>query len=146
MNLRLNRCWALLLATSLTYSAAVIANDKCAAAATRPAGATVDPKVLALAKEWFHRFQTGNIDRSQLDASSNMELTAQDIREQEAALSALGKPAGFKFLGSDSIQGDRAYHFLITFAGPDRIVESIALNKWGKIAGIDFATYAPSPM
>jgi hypothetical protein len=103
----------------------------------------VSPKVLALAKEWFHRFQTGNIDRSQLDATSNLELTAESIRQQEAALSALGKPVAFKFLGSAMIQDDKAYHFLITFTGPDRIVESIALDNSGKIAGIDFATYTP---
>ena len=109
---------------------------------TTPVG-TVSPKVLALAKEWFHRFQTGNIDRSQLNATSNLELTAKAIRQQEAALSSLGKPVAFKFLGSAMIQGDKAYHFLITFAGPDRIVESIALDNAGKIAGIDFATYVP---
>jgi hypothetical protein len=103
----------------------------------------VSPNVLALAKEWFHRFQTGNIDRAQLDAASNLGLTAEDIRHQEAVLSALGKPVAFKFMGSGIIQGDKAYRFLITFAGPDRIVESIALDSWGKIAGIDFATYAP---
>jgi hypothetical protein len=106
--------------------------------------APVSPKIFALAKEWFHRFQTGNIDRSQLDAASNMELTAEAIRQQEAALSSLGKPVAFRYLGVDEVQGDKAYHFLITFNGPDRILESIALDESGKIAGIDFATYAPS--
>jgi hypothetical protein len=106
----------------------------------------VDAKTLALARESFRRFQTGDIDRSQLDAASNLELTANAIRQQEAALSALGEPVAFKYLGSDVIQGDRAYHFLITFNGPDRIVESIAMDDSGKIAGIDFATYAPTTM
>jgi len=111
---------------------------------TAKADPNVGEKVLALAKEWFHRFQTGNIDRSQLDAASNIELTAEVIRQQEAALGALGKPTAFTYLGSDLVQGDKAYHFLVTFAGPDRIVESIALDDLGKIAGIDFATYTPS--
>lgn len=32
-------------------------------------------RIVAIAREWFFQFQTGNIDRSQLDAVTNQELT-----------------------------------------------------------------------
>lgn len=137
-----SRCATFLASLMLVYlHSATIAIGSPSQVAVAP---TVKPAILALAEEWFHRFQTGNIDRSQLDAASNMELTAEAIRQQEAALSSLGKPVAFRYLGVDEVQGDKAYHFLITFNGPDRILESIALDESGKIAGIDFATYAPS--
>jgi len=101
---------------------------------------SADPHVLAIAKEWFFRFQRGDIDRSQLDMASNLQLTDAAIKQEEATLKAFGTPRGFRYLGSQPVQGDISYGFLILFdAG--RIVESIAFDGKGKIAGIDFQTY-----
>ena len=107
-----------------------------------PAGG-VDPKVMTAAKEWFHRFQTGNIDRSQLNAECNGELTASLIKKEEATLKPFGEPTGFEFIGSQQIKGADGYVFLIAFhAG--RVAEAIAFDKQGKIAGIDFQTFVPN--
>jgi hypothetical protein len=103
----------------------------------------VDPKIGAAAKEWFHRFQTGNIDRSQLDAEVNRELTDASIKKEEATLKPFGEPTGFEFIGSQQIKGADGYVFLITFRA-GRIAEAIAFDKQGKIAGIDFQTFVPN--
>lgn len=41
----------------------------------------VDAKIVAAAKEWFHRFETGDIDRSQLNAEVNQQVTAEGVPE-----------------------------------------------------------------
>ncbi len=104
---------------------------------------TVDPKITAKAKEWFFRFQTGNIDRSQFNAQTNMGLTDKMIRNERAILKPYGRPSSFAFLGSGPIAGLVGYHFLIQFRA-GRIVEAIAFDEWGKIAGLDFQTYVPN--
>jgi hypothetical protein len=98
---------------------------------------------LALAKEWFHRFQTGDIDRSQLDQRINKELTQAMIRKEEATLKAYGTPLSFVYERSDPVDGATGYTFLLDFKS-GRIVEAIALHPDGKIAGIDFATFVPA--
>jgi hypothetical protein len=97
---------------------------------------------ISLAKEWFHRICDDNIDRSQLDATTNMELTVDMVRGESARLRAFGKPSSFKFLRSGSVGGSVGYAFMITF-DVGRIVELIAINADGKISGIDFQTYVP---
>jgi hypothetical protein len=87
-----------------------------------------DPTVLAKAKEWFQRFQSGHIDRSQLDGQVNAALTAKAIQSESARLKALGRPAGFLSLSSEVVKGAVGYDFLITFAAA-KVLESIAVNS-----------------
>ena len=110
-----------------------------AAAASPP---TVDAKILAAAKEWFHRFQTGNIDRSQLNAEVNQQVTAEGVQKEEATLKAFGEPLRFRFLGSGPLRGAMACYFAIDFH-MGTVLEAIAYDVHGKIAGIDFQTYVP---
>lgn len=95
---------------------------------------------MAAAKEWFHRFQTGDVDRSQLNAEVNQQVTAEGVRKEEATLKAFGEPLRFRFLSSGPIKGAMGYYFLIGFRA-GKIVEALAYDVDGKIAGIDFQTF-----
>jgi len=102
----------------------------------------VDPRIEALAKQWLHRFTVGDIDRSQLTAENSTTITPGRIQQGMALLKPFGPPIGFEYLGSEPFQAATGYDFLITYKH-GQIVESIALDKWGKIAGINFQTYVP---
>jgi len=56
-----------------------------------------NPAVTARAKEWLHRTQTGNIDRTQFDAQMNAALTDAKIKQAAAQLAPLGDPTEFAF-------------------------------------------------
>jgi hypothetical protein len=101
---------------------------------------SVDPKIVAKAKEWFRRFQMGQIDRSQLNTQVNVQLTNAMIQQEAATLSRFGGPSSFQFLRTYEISGATAYDFLLEFSA-GRIVEMIAFDADGKIAGIDFQTF-----
>ncbi len=70
LNFMLKLCYAVLIAVA-ACTVPAFAQDSAPAATTGP----VQPFIIALAKEWFYRFQTGNVDRSQLDAVTSAELT-----------------------------------------------------------------------
>lgn len=97
----------------------------------------VDPRVVAKAKEWFHRFQIGDIDRSQLNLQVNEELTPKLISQEVAMLKPLGSPLAFVCFRSEPIRGAIGYDFAIAFKAA-RVAESIAFDNSGKIAGINF--------
>ncbi|HEX4014110.1 MAG TPA: hypothetical protein VHX17_09520 [Candidatus Cybelea sp.] len=98
------------------------------------------PVVLAKAKEWFYRFQNANIDRSQLNALTNAELTTDVVLREAARLKRLGAPTSFKFQRSYTFRSALAYDFLLQFPS-SRVIEMIAFDSSGKIAGFDFATF-----
>lgn len=100
---------------------------------------SVDPQVLSLAKEWFRRFQIGDIDRTQLSDTVNKQLTLAIIRREAAQLKPLGDPLSITFLRSYPISGMLGYDFQLQFKSV-RIIEMIAFDGSGKIAGIDFLT------
>ena len=102
----------------------------------------VSRTILPIAKEWFFRFQTGNVDRSRLDAATNGELTDAMIHSEAATLAAYGRPTAFVFLGTEPVQGLTGYVFGITFRTA-RVIEHIAFDPDGKIAGIDFQAFVP---
>lgn len=95
----------------------------------------------ARAKEWFFRFQRGKIDRSQLDARVNRDLTAGFIRRESGLLRPFGNPIKFVYLGSHKVDYAVGYNFGIVFDRGE-IVESIAFDADGKIAGVDFRIFA----
>jgi hypothetical protein len=104
---------------------------------------TVDPQIVAKAKEWFARFQTGRLDRSQLDAQVNAELSDEVFEHEGAILRRYGAPSSFTFIRMYPIGGTVGYDFLLQFKDA-RIVEMIAFDPDGKLAGIDFATFVKS--
>ena len=105
-----------------------------------PGPHSVPSVITECAKEWFYRFQNGAIDRSQLDARVNNELTDEMISSESAALRAFGHTTGFLYLGDQRVQYAVGYNFEIIFP-KGRIIEEIAFDADGKIAGIDFQTF-----
>lgn len=144
-NLAMHNLRALFIASIIVATTVPFGNrsEAAAPAATSQAAPNhigVDPAVEAKAKERFDRFQRGDIDRSQLDARCNAELTDDMILAEAARLKPLGKPASFTFASSEPIHGVTGYDFLLDF-GDTRIAESIAFDADGKITGIDFRIY-----
>jgi hypothetical protein len=105
------------------------------------APAQVDPKVTAVAKDWLHRAQTANIDRSQLTDSMSTALTPAIVKQVAAELAPLGDPTAFTFVESQSVQGIAIYHFVLTFPA-GTLNEYIGIDGTGKIAGLRFTPAA----
>jgi hypothetical protein len=101
---------------------------------------SVDPNVKAKAREWYHRFQMGNIDRSQLSRECNRGLTSQFALREMSLLKPLGKPIDFVFMNAEPVGGAMGYNFIVLLPR-GRVVESIAFEPSGKIAGINFQTF-----
>src|SRR5580704_1327996 len=68
----------------------------------------VDPTIIVKAKEWFHRFQTGKIDRSQLSDAM--------IAQEAATLRRFGDPSSFEFIRKYAVGGAMGYAFLLRFS------------------------------
>ena len=96
--------------------------------------------MLALGKEWFHRFLSDRIDRSQLDPLTNGQLTDDLVQRESKRLKALGPPVKFEYLGSQEIQYATGYSFKILFRSA-MVIESIAMDRDGKIAGFNWRTF-----
>jgi hypothetical protein len=110
--------------------------------AAASAAPTVAPHILASAKEWFFRFQSGEIDRGQLDDQLNTELTTASVTKERATLRGYGTPTEFAFIGTERVPGATGYDFLISFRS-GKVVEALAFDRAGTIVGIAFRTYAP---
>jgi hypothetical protein len=91
--------------------------------------------VTARAKEWFHRAQTGDIDRKQLDAAMNAALTDDLVKQTVTRLAALGPPSSFKyvrtFVGDDG--GSTAIYRVALSSGT--LLWTFSLDKDGLIGG-----------
>lgn len=134
---------------SLAFLGLLIGGITCAQAASpSPAPApspslsaspgSVDAAILLRAKEWLHRLQTGDIDRSQLDAKVNAALTADVVKQTSAQFSPLGDPVTFTFLGKQPVgTGMTAYVYRVVFKSAT-LNEVFVLDKDGKISGIQF--------
>jgi hypothetical protein len=133
---------AFVLSALLTTGAARAADPASPAPATPEVSAvpapTVDPGITARAKEWLHRFQTGDIDHSQLSAQVNAALTPDIVKQVSGQLAPLGDPQTFVIQGQQSLgDGAIAYVYHVTFKS-SAINEVFELDKDGKIAGIRF--------
>jgi hypothetical protein len=110
-----------------------------------PAGAqsaspSPTPDVAARAKEWLHRLQTGDIDRSQLTDTMNTALTPDVVKEIVAKYGPLGDPQSFTFLGQQPAPQDATmtvYVYRVAFKSTT-LNEVFVLDKEGKIAGVQF--------
>ena len=124
----------------LIISAAIlVATAGFAPAAGSPApqtSAAADQSTLSLAKEWFHRVQTGDIDHSQLNDVANMNLDADSVKELSAQVAPLGTPVTFVQQQAGSLNGNTAYTYALTFKDGTKISFILLLDGNGKIAGI----------
>jgi hypothetical protein len=82
--------------------------------------------------------QTGDIDRSQLTAAMNADLTPDAIKQISEKFGPLGDPQSFTLLGQQSVAGDEtAYVYRVVFK-TTTLNEVFVLDKDGKVAGIQF--------
>lgn len=107
-----------------------------AAAPAAGAPAATDQAKLALAKEWFGRLQSGNIDHAQLDDSGNMALDDETVKGITARIAPLGAPVSFVQQDVGSHDGSTAYTYLLTFKDGTKISFVLLVDGNGQIAGI----------
>ena len=117
-------------------STCVAAAPQESAAPAPAASAAVDPAKLALAKEWFHRLQTGDIDHSQLNDAANMSLDADSVKEMSAQVAPLGAPVTFVQTQIGSLNGSTSYTYALSFKNGAKIAFILLLDGSGKIAGL----------
>ncbi|HTA40784.1 MAG TPA: hypothetical protein VK760_17000 [Candidatus Acidoferrales bacterium] len=98
--------------------------------------ATDQASTLALAKEWFHRVQTGDIDHSQLNDAANMSLDADSVKELSAQVAPLGAPVTFVQQQVGSLGGNTSYTYALSFKDGTKIAFILLVDGNGKIAGI----------
>jgi hypothetical protein len=128
-----------LLLTPVNVSAADASPSPTLSPTTSPAGPSADTDVATRAKEWLHRLQTGNIDRSQLDTAMNSAMTPDVIKQIADKFGPLGDPQAFTPLGSQSVGGGgaTAYVYRVAFKSAT-LNEVFVVDKDGKIGGIQF--------
>lgn len=96
-----------------------------------------DPAVTARVREWINRFETGNIDRSQLDSKMSALLTPQLVDQVKAQFGPLGAPQQLVYRGKTMSEGSPLYTYRAVFAATTLTV-FIAINGAGKISGFLF--------
>ncbi len=111
-------------------------NPTISQALSKPA-AGEDPKITALAREWTHRLQTGDIDRSKLTAKLSAAIPPPAVPIFKAQLGALGEPASFIYRGRQAADRTTSYTYRVQFKGAV-LTFIIGVDKDGKISGLDF--------
>lgn len=130
-------CLLTLIALSSCRTASASALSQESPSAATSAAPQVDAKVEAAAKDWFHRFQNGDIDRTQLSDNVKDQITPAIVQKLGALLQPLGEPTGFVFTGSQRVDGATVYTYVLTFSLL-KVTETIAFDGSGKVAGIFF--------
>lgn len=105
-----------------------------APAQTLTAAAGEDPAITARVRDWLNRFETGNIDRSQLDVKMNSLLTPQVVNEVKGQLGALDAPQQLVYLGKKTAAGSTIYTYRAVFSAVTFNLY-VGVNAAGKISG-----------
>jgi D-alanyl-D-alanine carboxypeptidase len=98
------------------------------------AAAGENPAVTARVRDWLTRFESGNIDRTQLDSQMNKLVTPQLIEQVKQQLGPLGKPQSLVFLGKTNASGSIIYRYRADFAAMSFTI-LMEVNGLGKISG-----------
>jgi hypothetical protein len=130
---------AALAAFTLCSSPAAFAQTpvKPAAASAPAAMIPEDPTVTKRAMEWFGRFQSSDIDRSQLANEIAAKLTPPVLAAMKRQLAPLGAPTGIGYGGARLVKGNMVYRYVVVFQ-VGAIQEYMSLDKTGKISGVLF--------
>jgi|HubBroStandDraft_4_1064222.scaffolds.fasta_scaffold841883_1 hypothetical protein len=118
-----------------------------AAGAQTPGPATPTPAVspapppsaalTARAKDWLHRLETADIDRSQLTDEMNTKLTPDLAKQVSGQVSSLGDPTDFAFVDVRTLQGNEVYRYRVTFKS-GALFWIFATDANGKVSGMQF--------
>jgi D-alanyl-D-alanine carboxypeptidase len=98
-----------------------------------------DPAVTARVRDWIARLETGNLDRSQLDAEMNKALTPQLVGSVEKQLAMLGTPQQLIYRGKASLGAKATLYTYRAVFSAATFTLYFAVNSAGKIAGIRLA-------
>lgn len=129
---------SVLLGVSAVRAAATGTSPSPSAAASAASAQGAGADIATRAKDWLHRLQTGDIDRSQLTDKMNVALTQDTIKQISSQLAPLGDPLSFTPLGQQSVAGDMtAYVYRVVFK-TTTLNEVFVLDKDGKVAGVQF--------
>ncbi len=109
-----------------------------AAAEAKPAKGE-EPAITALARQWVHRLQTGDIDRSQLSAAFAKQMSPRMVDDMKTSLAPLGGATSFVYRGKTKVNGATAYHYSVGFKGA-RLDLTLAIDSQGKIAALDMGS------
>ncbi len=120
-----------------TMAAAAPATRHVAPAAASQPFVPENPAVTRRALDWVGRFQTTNIDRTQLSPVINEKLTPAVLAAMKRQLAPLGTPTGIAYGGARNIKGDYVYRYVVVFP-IGAIQEFMSIDATGKIAGVLF--------
>jgi hypothetical protein len=126
---------------ALVLAAALLPVAAAAQASSPAPDAAVTPNVPAAvttrAKEWLHRLQNAQIDRSQLTAQMATLLTDAQARTLAEKIQPLGAPLAFFPTKVEQIQGNTSYVYEANFANDTTMYFIFSLeDKSGKISGL----------
>ena len=108
------------------------------AAAPTAAATGEQPAITARVRDWLHRFEAGDVDRSQLSRAMAKRLTPDFVERTRGQLAPLGDPESLVFRGATPLGDGASYRYTATFAqGTFDIVMTI--DAAGKIAGFVIA-------
>ena len=93
----------------------------------------LDPAVLGRAKDWFHRVQTGTIDRTQLSDDLSARLGPDNGAALAKQTGGLGDPATFEFARTIATDAETTYIFRLTFASGQALSWALTIDATGKI-------------
>ncbi|MEO9263855.1 MAG: hypothetical protein ABI282_07145 [Candidatus Baltobacteraceae bacterium] len=94
-------------------------------------------EVMSRAKDWYHRLETGSIDRAQLDAKMNALLTDALVKSMSAQIAPLGDPVAFEQLQTGTQSGSTYYVYAVKFASGDKLDYVFAFDPaTKKISGL----------
>jgi hypothetical protein len=102
-----------------------------------------DPAVTKRAKDWFHRMEVGNVDRSQLSAQMNTALTDALVAQTAAQLGPLGEPTAFKYVKVYLVGDQLAYVYQVSVPSGS-FYWWFGLDAKGQITGFYVRTEVPS--
>jgi hypothetical protein len=136
--------WAAL-AMTVTIMIACSPAAYTAEAASNSTGPLTRSSVESLALSWFERMRTGEIDRSQLSAEYDRQLTTDAVQEMAKFLKQYeygAAPLGAQVLLSRSSGEQTFYIVKIVFPRGDAASLMFGFNAAGKITGINLMSMA----
>lgn len=110
-----------------------------------PSGVRTEKSVETLALEWFASMQTGQIDRTQLAAEYNAQLTDNAVQALSRFLKEYDNgspPTGAKVLKTSTVGEQTFYVVKLLFPRGDAASLLLGFNAEGKITGINIMSMA----
>lgn len=99
-----------------------------------------NPAMLAQAKSWFARLQSGNIDRSKLASGSYAAMTEATISNAQKMVGSLGKPVSFVQQQATTQGSVSAAVYVVTFKNGRKVDFFFAVDGQGKVEGLALGT------